>query len=181
MMIPWHVSTFSEFIFWCFPLSRLFSSENKSVNASKITNYVRKGWKLMRWICILHLNSGKVRSCTKLLKYWVLGVTDEFLSETLILPKRLSSSNRLLCKHVKICIKYIDQYRLSAKTHYCYIEIHQKYIDHQWSFCVQSVLSIWVLSGRNRRRLILRPQILHIEFNEDQVVVIVWEVTYLRW
>ena len=27
----------------------------------------------------------------------------------------------------------------------------------------------------------MRPQILHIEFNEDQVLVKVVEVTYLRW
>ena len=66
-------------------------SENKWVNASKIANYVRKGWKLMTWIWIVHLNAKNVRSCTKLLKYWIAGVTDEFLSKTLILRKRLSS------------------------------------------------------------------------------------------
>ena len=75
----------------CFSISRLFSSQNKSVNASKIANYVRKGWKLMTWVWIVHLNAKKVQSCTKLLKYWNSFVTDEFSSETLILPKRLSS------------------------------------------------------------------------------------------
>ena len=60
---------------------------------------------------------------------------------------------------------------------------HKKYIDHQWSFCVQSDLSIGILAGwfKNWRGLLLRPQILHIEFNEDQVLVKVVEVTYLRW
>ena len=33
----------------------------------------------------------EVRSCNKLLKFWIAGVTDEFSSETLILRKRLSS------------------------------------------------------------------------------------------
>ena len=59
----------------------------------------------------------------------------------------------------------------------------KKYIDHQLSFCVQSDLSIGILDGwfRNRRGFLLRPHILHIEFNEDQVLVKVVEVTYLRW
>ena len=91
MMIPCQVSTFLEFILKCFPISRLFSSQNKSVNASKIANYVRKGWKLMTWILIVHLNAEKVWSCSKLLKYWIAGVPDEFASKTLILRKRLSS------------------------------------------------------------------------------------------
>ena len=91
MMIPCQVSTFSEFILYCFSRLQWFSSENKSVNAPKIANYVRKGWKLMTWIWIVHLNAKKARSCTKLLKYWITGGIDEFLSEGLILPKRLSS------------------------------------------------------------------------------------------
>jgi len=91
MMIPCQVSTFWKFILYCFSLSRWFSSENKSVNASKIANYVRKGWKLMTWIWIVHLNVKKVRSCTNLLKYWIAGVTDKLSSETLILRKRLSN------------------------------------------------------------------------------------------
>jgi len=91
MMIPCAVSNFSEIILYCFSLSRWFSSENKSVNASTIANYIRKGWKLMTWIWIVHLNAKKVQSCTKLLKYWIAGVTDEFWSTTLILRKRLAS------------------------------------------------------------------------------------------
>ena len=39
----------------------------------------------------MHTERKKVRSCTKLLKYLIAGVTDEFSSETLILRKRLSS------------------------------------------------------------------------------------------
>ena len=59
----------------------------------------------------------------------------------------------------------------------------KKYTDHQLSFCVQSDLSIGILDGwfRNRRGFLLRPQILHIEFSEYQVLVKVVEVTYLRW
>ena len=59
----------------------------------------------------------------------------------------------------------------------------KKYIDHQLSFCVQSDLSIGILDGwfKNRRGFLLQPQILYIEFNEDQVLVKVVEVTYLRW
>ena len=63
----------------------------KSINGWKIANDARKGWKLMTWIWIVHLNAKKVRSCNKLLKFWIVGVTDEFSSETLILRKRLSS------------------------------------------------------------------------------------------
>ena len=36
-------------------------------------------------------NAKNVRSCNKLLKFWIAGLTDEFSSETLILRKRLSS------------------------------------------------------------------------------------------
>ena len=66
-------------------------AQNISVNALKIANYVRKGWKLMTWIWMLHVRCKKVRSCNKLLKFRIAGVTDEFSSETLILRKRLSS------------------------------------------------------------------------------------------
>ena len=66
-------------------------AQNKSVNASKISNYVRTGWKLTMWLWMVHNECKKVRSCNKLLKFWIAGVTDEFSSETLILRKRLSS------------------------------------------------------------------------------------------
>ena len=90
----WYLANFQPFqssFCTAFSLSRWFSFENKSVNASKIANYVRKGWKLMTCIWIVHLNAKEVRSCTKLLKYWIAGVTYDFSSETLILRKRLSS------------------------------------------------------------------------------------------
>ena len=90
MMIPCQLSIFSEFICRAFQFQGHLA-QNKSVNAWKIANYVRKGWKLMMWIWIVHLNAKKVRSCTKLLKYWKAGVIDEFSSKTLILPTRLSS------------------------------------------------------------------------------------------
>ena len=59
MMTPCQVSTFSEFILYCFSLSRWFSSENKSVNASKIANYARKGWKLMMWLWMVRAKRKK--------------------------------------------------------------------------------------------------------------------------
>ena len=54
MMIPCQVSTFSEFVLLWFTVSRSFSSLNKSVNAWKITNEVRKGCKLMMWLWMVH-------------------------------------------------------------------------------------------------------------------------------
>ena len=45
MMIPCQVSTFSEFICRAFQFQGHLA-QNKSVNALKIANYVRKGWKL---------------------------------------------------------------------------------------------------------------------------------------
>ena len=63
----------------------------KTLKLKSISNELLKGWKLMTWIRIVHLNAKKVQSCNNLLKYWIAGVTDEFSSETLILRKRLSS------------------------------------------------------------------------------------------
>ena len=63
----------------------------KSVNAWKIANDARKGWKLMTWPWMVHIKRKKVWSCYKFKKMkcrcnrWV------FSSETLILRKRLSS------------------------------------------------------------------------------------------
>ena len=66
-------------------------AQNKSVNSWKITNDVTKGWKLMMWLWMVHAECKKERSCNKLLKFWIAGVTNEFSYETLILRKRLSS------------------------------------------------------------------------------------------
>ena len=90
MMIPCQVSTFSAFICRAFQFQGHLA-QNKSVNALKIANYVRKGWKLMTWLWMLHAGCKKVQSCNKLLKFWIAGVTDVFSSETLILRKKLSS------------------------------------------------------------------------------------------
>ena len=54
MMIPCQVSTFSQFVLYCFSISRSFISKNKSVNEWKIANDARKGWKLMMWPWIMH-------------------------------------------------------------------------------------------------------------------------------
>ena len=53
MRIPCQVSTFSEFI--CSALQfQGHLAQNKSVNASNTTNYVRKGWKLTTWLWMVH-------------------------------------------------------------------------------------------------------------------------------
>ena len=90
MMIPCQVSTFSEFIGSAFQFQGHLA-QNISVNVSKISNYVRKGWKLTMCFSMVHNERKKVRSCNKLLKFWIAGVTDECSSETLILRKRVSS------------------------------------------------------------------------------------------
>ena len=58
MMIPCQVSTFSEFICRAFQLQGHLA-QNKSVNALKIANYVKKGWKLMTWLWMLHAGCKK--------------------------------------------------------------------------------------------------------------------------
>ena len=58
MMIQCQVSTFSEFICRAFQLQGHFA-QNKSVNALKIANYVRKAWKLMTWLWIVHAECKK--------------------------------------------------------------------------------------------------------------------------
>ena len=64
MLCGWNDDTLPSFDlfrvhFEWFWLSWWFSSENKWVKASKIANYIRKGWKLMTWIWIVHMNEIK--------------------------------------------------------------------------------------------------------------------------
>ena len=124
------------------------------------------------------------------LKKWSARVTDEFSSETLILRKRLSS---LYMK----CVQFWSEWRPTGENRHgglrgrpsewrAWGRKHVKiYIKIHWLSMI-FLCTIWIVNMspqrfRNWWRLILRPQILHIEFSEDQVVVIVWEVTYLRW
>ena len=146
MMIPSQYSTFSEFILYCFSLSRWFSSQNKSVNASKIANYVRKGWKLMTWIWIVHLNAEKVRSLNKLLKYWIAGVTDEFSSETLILRKRLSSlytkcTQFLSWPSLLFCTCYLGEMKLERAVNW--------WRTFEW--CILNIKKLW--SSNNFKKM----------------------------
>ena len=60
-------------------------AENKSLNAWKISNEVRKGWNFSLWLWMLHFG------CTKSIEKWNVFVTDEFSSETLVLWKKWSS------------------------------------------------------------------------------------------
>ena len=75
MMIPWKVSTFSEFICSAFQFQGHLA-QNKSVNAWKIANDVRKGWKLMTWLWMVHTERKKVWK-NEVSAF----VTDEFSSE----------------------------------------------------------------------------------------------------
>ena len=90
MLCGWNYDTMPTFnlfrvhLKW-FSISGSYSSKY-SVNAWKITNEVRKGWKLMMCLWMVHLNTEKLWSSKKLNPF----VTDEFPYETLILRKRLS-------------------------------------------------------------------------------------------
>ena len=90
IMIPCQLSTISEFICNAFQF-RVILAQNKSWNAWKIANEVRKGLKSddvalngAYWM----QKKSWVQIC---LKNWNPFVTDEFSSETLTLWKRLSS------------------------------------------------------------------------------------------
>ena len=65
----WHHANFLPFqsSFVGFSISGS-SSLKKSVNAWKITNEVRKGWKLMMWIWMVHFENRKTRSSNKFRK-----------------------------------------------------------------------------------------------------------------
>ena len=87
----WHHANFQPFpssFVVLFSISGSYSSKY-SVNAWKITNEVRKGWKLMMWLRMVHLKTEKLWSSNKF-KKWNPFVTDKFPYETLILRKRLS-------------------------------------------------------------------------------------------
>ena len=58
MMIPCQVSTFSEFICRAFHFQGHIAKKN-SVNAWKITNEVRKVWKLMMWLWMVNFEHTK--------------------------------------------------------------------------------------------------------------------------
>ena len=58
MMIPWQVSTFLEFIRSAFQFQG-YLAQDKSVNAWKMANDVRKGWKFMTWLWMVHTERKK--------------------------------------------------------------------------------------------------------------------------
>ena len=62
MMIPCQVSTFSEFSCSAFQLQGPLA-QNKSLNAWKIANEVRKGWNFSMWLLMVHVGYKK--------KFWV--------------------------------------------------------------------------------------------------------------
>ena len=93
MLCGWNYDTMPTFnLFWvhlkCFSISGSYSSKI-SVNAWKIANDVRNGWKLMMWLWMVHFEHKKVCSSNKFKKLNQF-VTDEFSCETLIPRKRLS-------------------------------------------------------------------------------------------
>ena len=72
MLCGWNDDTMPTFNIFrvhlkCFSISGSYSSKY-SVNAWKITNEVRKGWKLMMWLWMLHLNTEKLWSSNKFKK-----------------------------------------------------------------------------------------------------------------
>ena len=74
MLCGWNDDTMPSFNLFrvhlkCFSISGSFSSK-KLVNAWKIPNGVRKGWKLMMWLWMVHLNTEKLWSSTKFKKVW---------------------------------------------------------------------------------------------------------------
>ena len=87
MMIPCQVSTFSEFICSAFQFQGHLA-QNKSVNALKIANLIRKGWKLMMWLWMVHFEHRKTMDF-KQVKKWNPFVTDEFPYETLYTSKEI--------------------------------------------------------------------------------------------
>ena len=58
MMIPCQLSTFSEFICSAYQFQGHLA-QKKSVNAWKIANEVRNGWKLMAWLRMVHTKRTK--------------------------------------------------------------------------------------------------------------------------
>ena len=87
MMIPCQVSTFSEFCCSAFQLQSHLA-QNKSLNAWKIANEVKKGWNFKMRLWMLHakkvLRWNNFRKMKCLWNRWVS-------SETLVLWKRWSS------------------------------------------------------------------------------------------
>ena len=66
----WHHANFQPFqssFVVLFSISGSYSSK-KSVNAWKITNEVRKGWKSMMWLWMVHFEHRKTRSSNKFKK-----------------------------------------------------------------------------------------------------------------
>ena len=93
MLCGWNDDTMQPFNCFrvhlkCFSISGSYSSK-KLVNSWKMTNEVRKGWKLMIWLWMVHFEHRKTMEF-KQVKKWNPFVTDEFPYETLILRKRLS-------------------------------------------------------------------------------------------
>ena len=64
---------------------------NKSLNAWKISNEVRKGWNFSMWLWMFHVGCKKKSWVQISLAKWNVFVTNEFSSETLVLSKRWSS------------------------------------------------------------------------------------------
>ena len=78
MMIPCQVSTFSEFSCSAFQLQG-YLAQNKSLNAWKIANEVRKGLNFSMWIWMLHDGWKKVLSWKKFRKMKCLSNTRVFV------------------------------------------------------------------------------------------------------
>ena len=168
---------------------------SKQIGYWKMTNDVRTCWKLMTSLRMLHnAGSKKVWSSNKLKKimcpcnWWVLVrnrwrlilspqiIHIEFNEDQMfMIVWEVTYWNCASERRKNTLISTAFQPKRALLLHR---STYKKYIDHQWSFCIESKLSIGIYHRfKNRRRLLLQPQILHIEFNEDQMLVIVWKVT----
>ena len=67
MMIPCQVSTFSNFSCSAFQFQGHLA-QNKSLNAWKIANEVKKGWNYSMWLWMVHIEWKKVLSWNKFRK-----------------------------------------------------------------------------------------------------------------
>ena len=71
-------------------------AENKSLNAWKISNEVRKCWNFSMWLWMLHVGCKKKSWVEISLEKWNVFVIDEFSSETLLWMRRSGSYTKCI-------------------------------------------------------------------------------------
>ena len=94
MLCGWNDDTMPTFNLFgvhlkCFSILGSYSSK-KSINAWKITNEVRKGWKLIMWLWMVHFEHRKTRSSNKFKKM-------KSLCSTRVSVWNPDTSNEIVC------------------------------------------------------------------------------------